>query len=121
VRCGALRGVPVSAGPHWLPPKHPGAERHCRFDLDPVDAALASGLSLAVSPSGSGELAPSGLVCVSGGQTGRVCTLMLSVTRADGTVSESLLMQPVDPVLATDTAQEVPSVGFGTPLIWNVS
>ncbi len=106
---GSLRGVPVSDEPRCLAPKLPSAVRVYRWCLDPVDAALVSGLSLAAAPSGSGELAVSGLGFASG------------VTRSDGGVSDALFKVRVDPVLATDQAPAAPSAGFGTPLTWSAS
>ena len=54
----------------------------------------------------------------SGGQPGRTYSLMLSATRSDGVVAGYLFNLRVDPVLATDQAQAVPSAGFGTALTW---
>ncbi len=126
---GSLRGVPVSDEPRCLAPKLPSAVRVYRWCLDPVDAALVSGLSLAAAPSGSGELAVSGLGFASGvasftlasGQPGRCYSLLLVVTRSDGGVSDALFKVRVDPVLATDQAPAAPSAGFGTPLTWSAS
>ena len=123
---GSLRGVPVGTQPIWLDPKFPAAVALCRYEIGRLDAQLLTGLSLAAAPSGTGELAISALVYGSGvvtfkaagGQPGRTYSLMLSATRSDGVVSLYLLSLRVDPVLATDQAQLVPSAGFGSPLIW---
>jgi len=121
---GSLRGVPVSAEPVWLAPKLPVDVRHYQRVIDPVDAALLTGLSLAAAPSGSGELTVSGLGFASGlvsftlseGQPGRCYTLLLTATRSDGMVSDYRFRVHVDCVLPTDQAQAVPSAGFGTPV-----
>ena len=125
---GSLRGVPVGTRPIWLRPKFAAGVVTYRHEIDPLDAQLATALSLAAAPSGSGELTISGLAygagivtfSASGGQPTRCYTLMLSVTRSDGAVGEYLLRLRVDPVLSTDTAQVAPSSGFGTPIALSV-
>ena len=123
---GSLRGVPVGTQPIWLDPKFPAGVALCRYEISRLDAQLLTGLSLAAAPSGTGELTISALVCGSGvvtfkaagGQPGRTYSLMLSATRSDGVVRGYLLNLRVDPVLAADQAQAVPSAGFGTALTW---
>ena len=123
---GSLRGVPVGTQPIWLDPKFPVAVARCAYEISPLDAQLLTGLSLAAAPSGTGELVISALTYgsgvvgwkVAGGQPGRTYALMLSATRSDGAAGAYLLSLRVDPVLATDQAQPVPSAGFGTALTW---
>ena len=125
---GNLRGVPAGTWPSWLPPKFPGDTRECRFEISQLDWKIGTALSLAAAPSGAGELTlgslafGNGVVTFStaGGQPGRTYTLMLAVTRSDGAVTNYQLMQRVNPVLSTDTAQAVPSYGFGTALTLSI-
>jgi hypothetical protein len=123
---GALRGVPVSREPIWLPSKLPTAIKGYRHEIDPLDAQVLSSLSLAAAPSGTGELTISALSFAAGivtftlaaGQPTRRYTLLLTATRSEGLVSGYLLKIQVDYVLITDQPQVAPSVGFGTAVVW---
>ncbi len=124
---GSLRGVPISTEPVWLEPKLAAAIKPYRYEISPLDQQLLTGLSLAVAPSGTGELVISALgygagivtFIAAGGQPTRCYTLLLSASRSDGTVAEYLLKIRVDPVLINDQAQAVYSTGFGTAAIWH--
>ena len=123
---GSLRGVPVGVEPVWLEPKLAGAIKPYRYEISPLDQQLLTGLTLAAAPSGTGELAISALGCgagivtftAAGGQPTRCYTLLLTVTRSDGMVSEYLLKMRVDPVLVTDQPQAIPAPCFGTAVVW---
>jgi hypothetical protein len=123
---GALRGVPVSRGPIWLRSKLPTAIKGYRYEIDPLDAQVLTSLSLAAAPSGTGELAISGLgygseivsFTLASGQPTRCYTLLLTATRSDGLVSEYLFKVRIDPVLVTDQPKAAPSAGFGTAAVW---
>ncbi len=120
------RGVPVSNEPAWLAPKYPAAVTPYRFEIDPLDAQLATGLSLAAAPSGTGELTLSALSFAAGvatfraagGQPTRVYSLALTVARSDGAAGAYLLKLRVDPLLAADQPEVAPAAGFGTALTW---
>jgi len=126
---GALRGVPVSREPIWLPSKLPTAVKGYRYEIDPLDAQVLSSLSLAAAPSGTGELTISALAFAAGmvtftaaaGQPTRCYTLLLTATRSDGQVSDYVFKVRVDPVLITDQAQAAPSTGFGTANTWTAA
>jgi hypothetical protein len=83
--------------------------------------------TLRVSPSGDGELVISDLVVSgntltwtsSGGQPGRQYTFEALVNLEDGDVIEIGIVQITARILITDTAQEAPSIAFGTPITWN--
>lgn len=123
---GALRGVPVSLKPIWLPSKLPTAIKGYRYEIDPLDAQVLSSLSLAAAPSATGELTISALAFAAGivtftaasGQPTRCYTLLLTATRSDGLVSEYLFKVRIDPALVTDQPPAAPSAGFGTAAVW---
>jgi|ERR1019366_310033 hypothetical protein len=123
---GAFRGVPVSTEPVWLEPKLAAAVKPYRYEINPLDEQLLTGLTLAVAPSGTGELAISALgygagivtFTVAAGQPTRCYTLMLSATRSDGMVSEYLFKMRVGSVLVTDQPQVPPAAGFGAAVVW---
>ena len=123
---GALRGVPVSREPIWLPSKLPTAIKGYRYEIDPLDAQVLSSLSLAAAPSGTGELTISALAFAAGivtftaaaGQPTRCYTLLLTATRSDGKVSDYLFKLRVNSALVTDQPQAAPSAGFGTAVVW---
>jgi hypothetical protein len=123
---GALRGVPVSREPIWLPSKLPTAIKGYRHEIDPLDAQVLTGLSLAAAPSGTGELTISALAFAAGivtftaaaGQPTRCYTLLLTATRSDGKVSDYVFKVRVNSVLVTDQPQAAPSAGFGTVVAW---
>ena len=123
---GALRGVPVSREPIWLPPKLPTAVQGYRHEIDPLDAQVLSSLSLAAAPSGTGELTISALTFAAGivtftaaaGQPTRCYTLLLTATRSDGKVSDYLFKLRVGNVLVTDQPQVPTAAGFGTAVVW---
>ena len=123
---GALRGVPVSREPIWLPSKLPTAIKGYRHEIDPLDAQVLSSLSLAAAPSGTGELTISALAFAAGivtftaaaGQPTRCYSLLLTATRSDGKVSDYLFKLRVGSVLLTDQPQEPPAAGFGTAVSW---
>jgi hypothetical protein len=125
---GALRGVPVSREPIWLPSKLPTAIKGYRYEIDPLDAQVLTSLSLAVAPSGTGELTISALAFAAGivtftaqaGQPTRCYTLLLTATRSDGLVSDYLFKLRVGNVLVTDQPQVPPAAGFGTVAVWAV-
>ena len=124
---GALRGVPVSREPIWLPSKLPTAIKGYRYEIDPLDAQVLSSLSLAAAPSGTGELTISALAFAAGivtftaaaGQPTRCYTLLLTATRSDGKVSDYLFKLRVGNVLVTDQPQVPPAAGFGSPSTWS--
>ena len=123
---GALRGVPVSREPIWLPSKLPTAIKGYRYEIDPLDAQVLSSLSLAAAPSGTGELTISALAFAAGivtftaaaGQPTRCYTLLLTATRSDGLVSDYLFKVRVGNVLVTDQPQVPPAAGLGTAVVW---
>ncbi len=123
---GALRGVPVSREPIWLPSKLPTAIKGYRHEIDPLDAQVLSSLSLAAAPSGSGELTISALAFAAGivtftaaaGQPTRCYTLLLTATRSDGLVSDFLFKLRVGSVLVTDQPPVPPVAGFGAAAVW---
>ena len=123
---GALRGVPVSREPIWLPSKLPTAIKGYRHEIDPLDAQVLSLLSLAAAPSGTGELTISALAFAAGivtftaaaGQPSRCYTLLLTATRSDGKVSDYLFKLRVGNVLVMDQPQVPPAGGFGTAAVW---
>jgi len=123
---GSLRGVPVGREPIWLAPKLPTAVKGYRHELNPLDAQVLTALSLAAAPSGTGELAISGLgygseivtFTLASGQPTRCYTLLLTATRSDALVSEYLFKVRIDPVLVTDQPQAAPSARFGTAAVW---
>jgi hypothetical protein len=123
---GALRGVPVSREPIWLPSKLPTAIKGYRYEIDPLDAQVLSSLSLAAAPSGSGELTISALSFAAGivtftaaaGQPTRCYTLLLTATRSDGQVSDYLFKLRLGNLLVTDQPQVLPATGFGTAVVW---
>ena len=123
---GSLRGVPVVVDPVWLDPKLPAAITPYRFCISPLDALVLTGLTLSAAPSGTGELVITALgygagtwrFKAAGGQPTRCYTLLLSVSRSDGMVSEYLLNLRVGFVLTTDQAQVAPVAGFGTAVSW---
>ena len=123
---GALRGVPVSREPIWLPSKLPTAIKGYRHEINPLDAQVLSSLSLAAAPSGTGELTISALAFAAGivtftaaaGQPTRCYTLLLTATRSDGLVSDYLFKLRIGNVLVTDQPQVPPTAGFGTAIVW---
>lgn len=123
---GALRGVPVSREPIWLPSKLPTAIKGYRYEIDPLDAQVLSSLSLAAAPSGTGELTISALAFAAGivtftaaaGQPTRCYTLLLTATRSDGQVSDYLFKLRLGNLLVTDQPQVLPATGFGTAVVW---
>ena len=123
---GALRGVPVSREPIWLPSKLPTAIKGYRHEINPLDAQVLSSLSLAAAPSGTGELTISALAFAAGivtftaaaGQPTRCYTLLLTATRLDGKVSDYLFKLRVGSVLVTDQPQVPTAAGLGTAVVW---
>lgn len=95
--------------------------------LSDVGDTIASA-SLAVSPSGAGELAASDLTVaggiitgwLSGGVAGRRYTARIEAVTGTRTF-EWLVGLRIDPALATYPLAAAPSSGFGTVLTWNAS
>jgi hypothetical protein len=121
--------VPVGYEPTWLTAKLPTDLRQYPVALDPSDAAAIASMSVAAAPSGDGELAIAGLtftpatgsavLTLGSGQPTRRYTLLLTLTRVGGLVSDYLIAISVGPVLSGDQAPAAPSTGFGSPVAWS--
>lgn len=121
--------VIAPGAPNWWPAKLPGAVLDYSLDIgaaiDPETDFIAS-VSLAVAPSGSGEMQPSNLTVsglvitatMSGGQPTRVYSVRIIVTMTDGQAFEFLVEQGVRALLSTDVPQIAPVPGFGAPIVW---
>jgi hypothetical protein len=128
---GSLRGVIVDQEPVVLRPKLPSAVMASTISLvDVISPAGAYPVSatIACAPSGSGEMTISGfaveegdsfVVTTSGGQPGRVYTLLFNGVMSDGQTLALVLTQQVTPVRDWDQATEPPSWGFGTAQSWD--
>jgi len=122
-------GVAAHAPVSIFDPKYPGQSVDYTLDLtdvvDPVVDLLAS-VSVMCAPSGSGEMQISDLqvaadaltVTFSGGQPGRIYTILYAASAFNGRVFDCVARMTVDKVRVTDVAQTVPTEDFGTPLIW---
>jgi hypothetical protein len=126
---GAFPAAPALRWPADGPLQQPGsyldytylANAESRYGTDPIIAA-----SLAVQPSGAGEMVPAALtvagsvvtVWMDGGVAGRRYLVMLILTTLSGRVAEIPISLLVDPTLGVQPPPRAPSAGFGTPVVW---
>lgn len=122
----------VLGDPLRWPVKAPGATLDYSLNLAAPLADIADVIvsaSVAVSPSGSGELAIGGLACagavltatLSGGVPGRNYSVRFDVQTAGGDDLEYTLGLLIDPSLAAFPLPTPPGAGFGTAVTWTAS
>lgn len=98
------------------------------WDLVDAGSAIASA-SVAISPSGPGELTPTEITVPAGGPaaifwaeggvTGRDYVAQLIITLATGQVLPIMIYMPISHTLETYPLVMPQSWGFGTPVVWN--
>lgn len=126
----SLRGVTVDLYVEPLRGKFPDAVRKFTVPIPPsLNPAVSyiSSVTLAVAPSGTGEMQVSGLTVfnsdfsyvASGGQPGRDYTIKTVFVTLDGQIFEFVFTQEITPIFDTDQPQAIPSSGFGTPIAWS--
>ena len=118
--------------PNWWPAKYPDSVLTFPLDIAPILAGLTGELlsaSLAVAPSGEGEMQPSDLliedgtlfVTMSDGQPRQIYEAVIELTMSSGEVCQFVVKQGVRWVLPTDQPQIPPDPGPGTPVTWSPS
>lgn len=113
------------APPNYLAPKQPGSIGQYSFMVCP-NAVVPVGVSVAASPSGSGELTLASLgvgrnlasLTFSGGVPGRVYTVAAVAYDAEGNAYQTLFFVPIFRALGIDPPPEPPLDDFGSSIIW---
>lgn len=123
----------AAVGPNsalWWPSPLPGANLAYTFSLSEIQAAgdTVSGASLAIAPSGLGELQVSSIAVasfvltahLSGGQPGRSYRCQILITGSSGRIWEYVINLVVSDEAAVQPPVNPPPPvpGFGTPATW---
>jgi len=118
----------VLGSPNWWPRKPSGATLNYALDIScaiNIEYDIISQVSASCAPSGAGEMTISDLqfqgdiltITTSGGQPGRIYSVMFVVTMYDGSIYDFLVYQGIPPGLPGFPVPVAPNPGFGPSIV----